>query len=324
MADSLAPTRARRKVSSITKNTKWTAEEDNQLISLMQSRPDSALQDCLVVFPGKTMQQIAERWEKVLNPDLVKGSWTREEDETIVDYVRHNGTKQWTKLAALLPGRIGKQCRERWRNHLDPVVNRCPWSEEEDRLLIELHEALGNQWVKLAESLPGRSDNAIKNRWNSTLQKNLEAIRTGTPRKRRGRPARGDVPKSADDIPKPPKLEEIASDFSVKSANLGLMSPLGMIRSPFPGFRSLFSPLSPIRGIGLDGMSPAAPSREKDFEPMPAFSPMLFSPKRENRADSMNLFSPKDSQADGDEMVFASKTERMRVAESLLSPRRTD
>jgi hypothetical protein len=290
----------------------------------MQVHPEFSWEDCVAFVPGKSVQQVAERWEKVLNPNLVKGSWTREEDEAIIEYVRVNGTKQWTKLAAILPGRIGKQCRERWRNHLDPDVNRTPWSEEEDRILIELHEAMGNQWVKLAEYLPGRSDNAIKNRWNSTLQKNLEAIRTGTPRKRRGRPPRGDIPRSADDIPKPPKLEDIASDFGAKSANLGLMSPIGMIKSPFPGFGSLFSPISPGRPIVFDGLSPAIQLAEKEFEALPAFSPMAFSPRRENRADSMNLFSPKNSQTDGGEMMLASKTEHRRLTQSLNTPQSTD
>jgi hypothetical protein len=319
-----APTRTRCKVSNMTKNTKWTAEEDAQLLTLMQLYPDYSWQDCLPFLPGKTVQQVAERWEKVLNPNLVKGSWTREEDEAIVQFVQVHGTKEWTKLASLLPGRIGKQCRERWRNHLDPDVSRAGWTEEEDRRLIDLHEAMGNQWVKLAEYLPGRSDNAIKNRWNSTLQKNLEAIRTGKPRRRRGRPPRGDIPKSADDIPKPPRLEEIVSDFGVKSANLPLLSPTRMIPSPFPGFRSLFSPFSPDRALAIEGMSPTRQPSERDFDAMPTFSPFMFSRKGENRSDSMNSFLSTDAQTGGDGLSFAQKAQTGRSARDLLSSGATE
>jgi hypothetical protein len=281
MSDSRASTRVRQKFNNASKNTKWTIEEDNQLLTLMQARPESTWSDCVPIFPGKTSQQVAERWEKVINPSLVKGSWTQEEDDVITSFVRDEGTKQWTKLASLLPGRIGKQCRERWRNHLDPEVNRSPWTDAEDRLLIELHEVMGNQWVKLTEYLPGRSDNAIKNRWNSTLQKNLEAIRTGTPRKRRGRKSRFDMPRSADDVPKPPRLDEIAVATPAKSAHLNLLSPLGTIKSPFPGFKSLFSPLSPD-GEHLFG---EVQSTDKD----------LFFPGSGNAPGPMHLFSPRDS-----------------------------
>lgn len=199
------------------------------------------------------------------NPGLIKGSWTREEDEIIVNFVKQHGTKNWTKLATLLPGRIGKQCRERWRNHLDPEVNRSPWTEVEDEILINLHETLGNQWVKIAESLPGRSDNAIKNRWNSTLKKQLESIRTGTPRKKRGRPART-PPKSADDVPKPPRLDELIPPEA---------QPKPRVPSPYAFIRSPFGSMSPF-------------ARDDLGSPFMLFSPMSGA---ENSND-VSLFSP--------------------------------
>jgi hypothetical protein len=291
MSESLAPTRARHKVSNSSKNTKWTQAEDTHLTNLMRMAPEVQWTDLLAEFPGKTTQQVAERWEKVLNPNLVKGSWSRDEDETIIAFVRQHGRKKWTKLAALLPGRIGKQCRERWRNHLDPEVNREPWTAQEDEILIEQHELMGNQWVKLAEYLPGRSDNAVKNRWNSTLQKNLVAIRTGTPRKRRGRPPRGSLPKSADDIPKPPKLAEIVNEVEAKSAAIGWYSPMTTLRSPFPGFRELFAERSPDRGVDFGPLSPLQGADRAFASPMP-FSLNLLSPKGENSGDTMNFLAP--------------------------------
>jgi hypothetical protein len=85
--------------------------------------------------------------------------------------VTRNGTKSWAKLSELLPGRIGKQCRERWFNALNPAMNRGPWTREEDSRLLELHAEYGNRWTKINELMPTRSDNAIKNRWHSTLSK---------------------------------------------------------------------------------------------------------------------------------------------------------
>lgn len=184
----LAPTRSRKQRSYNSIAAVWTAEEDKLLTELVQNEEHVKWTEIAKYFPGKTAPQVSGRWIKALKPDLVKGSWTREEDETIFRYIQENGCKNWSKLAQLLPGRIGKQCRERWINHLNPEISRSEWTQEEDNLLIQLHTEYGNAWAKIAKHFSGRTDNCVKNRWNSTLKRRLERLARGEPAiRKRGR-----------------------------------------------------------------------------------------------------------------------------------------
>lgn len=103
-----------------------------------------------------------------------KGAWTKEEDERLISYIKQHGEGCWRSLpkAAGLQ-RCGKSCRLRWINYLRPDLKRGNFSEEEDELIINLHSLLGNKWSLIAARLPGRTDNEIKNYWNTHIKRKL-------------------------------------------------------------------------------------------------------------------------------------------------------
>uniref|UniRef100_A0A6N2MAP3 Uncharacterized protein n=1 Tax=Salix viminalis TaxID=40686 RepID=A0A6N2MAP3_SALVM len=106
---------------------------------------------------------------------LRKGSWSIEEDEKLRNYIQKYGHWNWRQLPKFAGlSRCGKSCRLRWMNYLRPDVKRGDFSEEENNLIIQMHEELGNKWSIISGKLPGRTDNEIKNHWHTNLSKRVK------------------------------------------------------------------------------------------------------------------------------------------------------
>lgn len=150
---------------------KWTSSEDDLLRVYVAKFGEKKWKKISDLILTRSPLQCLHRWTKILKPGMIKGPWTLDEDQKLIQWVKIYGPNKWSLSARLIVGRNGKQCRERWINHLNPNVKKGNWNEAEDEKIYQLYQKFGSAWSKIAKFFNGRSENSIKNRFYATLRK---------------------------------------------------------------------------------------------------------------------------------------------------------
>ncbi|RHZ00267.1 hypothetical protein DYB35_001559 [Aphanomyces astaci] len=188
--------------------------EDGMLINTRWT-PEQAIADRV---PGRNHAQCLQRWNKVLKPGLIKGHWAADEDDLLIQLVQASTTVSWGELSKSIDGRTAKQCRERWKNHLDPSINKGSYSSEEDMLLTAAYAELGNRWTQIADRMPVCNPRHVPQLSFAPVQATPGGAFTDTPRHLHQRYPE-DEPHFAHPHPDPSALDPDAADLMSRRAS---------------------------------------------------------------------------------------------------------
>ncbi|XP_032238076.2 serine-rich adhesin for platelets isoform X1 [Nematostella vectensis] len=180
--------RYQRSLNKTLLKSKWTPEEDRQLIELVKMFGEGNWQKVAGYMEGRMGEQVMHRYMKACKPTK-KGKWTAEENECLLKAIEEVKELNWERIAELVPGRTGTQCRERYVNVVNPSLNKGDWTKEEDDILLAGVDRYGQgSWSKIAKELGTRTDNQCWRRWIQLRKSDYLDYRFNTLRKKREMP----------------------------------------------------------------------------------------------------------------------------------------
>ena len=171
------------KNKEIKKPNFWTEEEDKILKEKAKEFNYKNWKSIANFIPGKNFIQCSARFRRI-RPGLIKGAWGKEEDSKLISLYEKYG-RNWAAISKEMNQRTGKQIRDRFLNSLDTRYKRGKFSEEEDKMILKYHKIYGNQWAKIAKKIKTRTGDMIKNRFYSSLQKDIKSNKNFLKKKRK-------------------------------------------------------------------------------------------------------------------------------------------